>query len=153
MCGIAGIIDFGHGSSEKTLGSMTAALHHRGPDNASCSFHTDAAAQIGLGHARLSILDLSPAGNQPMHYKSLSIVFNGEIYNFRELRKELESEGHTFVSNSDTEVILHAFEAWGVACVHRFIGMFAFLLHDRQAGKIYVSWSCARSWNSKGIPS
>jgi len=137
MCGIAGIIDFGHGSSEKTLGSMTAALHHRGPDNASCSFHTDAAAQIGLGHARLSILDLSPAGNQPMHYKSLSIVFNGEIYNFRELRKELESEGHTFVSNSDTEVILHAFEAWGVACVHRFIGMFAFLLHDRQAGKIY----------------
>ena len=91
-------------------------------------------ANIALGHRRLSILDLSPAGHQPMCNRdsTLWIVYNGEIYNFLELRKELESLGHRFVSHTDTEVILHAYEEWGEACLHRFNGMWAFVLYDKR---------------------
>ena len=96
------------------------------------------AAHIGLAHARLSILDLSEAGHQPMVFGDLSIVFNGEIYNFQELRTELETCGHAFRTGTDTEVILHAFAEWGIDCVRRFIGMFAFCLHDANAKRVFL---------------
>jgi len=132
MCGICGFIDFTSQSDPAVLGEMVSTLHHRGPDDKGCDVHSFSQASVGLGHTRLSILDLSPAGHQPMNYNHLSVVFNGEIYNFREVRRELEQLGHTFKSESDTEVILHAFDEWGASCVSKFIGMFAFVILNRK---------------------
>lgn len=112
-------------------------MGHRGPDGYGYDFTEHEHCQVGLGHRRLSIIDLSNAGAQPMHYKDLSIVFNGEIYNYAEITKELQDKGHTFRSHSDTEVILHAFEEWGPNMVSRFIGMFAFTLFDRRKQEVY----------------
>ncbi|MCB0933856.1 MAG: asparagine synthase (glutamine-hydrolyzing) [Mycobacterium sp.] len=105
-------------------------LIHRGPDDAGEWWSDD--GRVGLAHRRLSIVDLSPLGHQPMHLpdRGLSIVFNGEIYNFPELRRELERRGHQFRSHCDTEVILAAYSEWGSACLERFNGMFAFALYD-----------------------
>ena len=113
-------------------------MHHRGPDDSGFEVSTDQKGiQVGIAQARLSIIDLSPAGHQPMHYKHWSIVFNGEIYNFQEIKDELRQLGHEFVSSSDTEVVLHAFEEWGLKCVHRFIGMFAFAIFNKLERKLY----------------
>ena len=90
MCGIAGFCDFNKKSDKKTLIEMTEALHHRGPDDSGYSFYEDSYANIGLGHRRLSILDLSSHGHQPMRFENLEIVYNGEVYNFKEIRRELE---------------------------------------------------------------
>src|SRR4051812_11835450 len=120
MCGIAGFIDFKNESSLETLKKCTDALSHRGPDGSGYEILPTNEAQVALGHRRLSIIDLSNAGAQPMHYKDLSIIFNGEIYNYAEIKTELEALGHAFVSHSDTEVILHAFEQWQEEMVHRF---------------------------------
>ncbi len=117
---------------------MVARLHHRGPDDNGTSVSHVGQAMVGFGHARLSIIDLSNAGHQPMTYKWLTITFNGEIYNFREIRSDLESKGHVFHSQSDTEVVLHAFEEWGADCVARFIGMFAFALLDQRLDRVYL---------------
>lgn len=125
MCGIAGFIDFGRRLDEGVLRRMVASLHHRGPDDSGAVVTRSDSAIVGLGHARLSILDLSTSGHQPMVYGDLEIVFNGEIYNFRELRAELEKLGHGFTTGTDTEVILHAFREWGIDCLQRFVGMFA----------------------------
>ncbi|MDX1629823.1 MAG: asparagine synthase (glutamine-hydrolyzing), partial [Fulvivirga sp.] len=95
-------------------------------------------AFVGLGHRRLSIIDLSEGGHQPMHFNDLSIVFNGEIYNYQEIAKELKDIGYTFQSGSDTEVILKAFDRWGVKAVDRFIGMFAFVLYDKAKGEVLI---------------
>ena len=106
MCGIAGFIDFNKNTSREVLVNMTEAMHHRGPDDAGFEIYESPNATIGFGQKRLSILDLSPLGHQPMHHEELIVDFNGEIYNFKEIRKELEEKGYSFNSWSDTEVIL-----------------------------------------------
>jgi asparagine synthase (glutamine-hydrolysing) len=137
MCGIAGFIDRKGGSDEALLQQMTDALAHRGPDGHGAYVFTHADIRLGLGHRRLSIIDLQAAAGQPMHLDKWSIVFNGEIYNYAEIRDELLKAGRSFKTHSDTEVILHAFDEWGQACVHRFIGMFAFAICNKEAGKIW----------------
>jgi asparagine synthase (glutamine-hydrolysing) len=132
MCGIVGICGNKPIQDEKILISMRDTLQHRGPDNAGFWKSPDSA--IMLGHRRLSIIDLSPAGHQPMTDAGgcYTIVFNGEIYNYRDLLDELASFGHSFRSQSDTEVILEAYRRWGESCVTRFNGMFAFVLYDAE---------------------
>ena len=135
MCGIVGFIDGSGSRTRDTLRGiaerMTATLRHRGPDDG--GVWIDPAAGLALGHRRLSIVDLSPTGAQPMVSSCgrYVIVFNGEIYNFRELRTDLISRGHRFRGSSDTEVILAAVSEWGIASsLKRFNGMFAFALWD-----------------------
>ncbi len=129
MCGIAGILDCsGKPVTREEIRCMTDALAHRGPDGE--GQYVDRG--IGLGHRRLAILDPSPAGAQPMLSPDgrTVIVFNGEIYNFRELRRELEALGRPFRSTCDTEVLLNAYAVWGASCIDRFNGMFAFAIWD-----------------------
>ncbi|MDZ7307162.1 MAG: asparagine synthase (glutamine-hydrolyzing) [candidate division KSB1 bacterium] len=136
MCGIAGIV----GSADQALiNAMTETLAHRGPDD--CGTFTLAQDQVALGHRRLSIIDRSPAGHQPMTSASgrFTLVYNGELYNHRELRQELEQSGHAFRSRSDTEVLLTAYEAWGSACLQRFTGMFAFAIWDHCEQKLFAA--------------
>ncbi|MGJ0321443.1 asparagine synthase (glutamine-hydrolyzing) [Aliarcobacter cryaerophilus] len=136
MCGIAGFCDFSKKSNKQTLINMTDVLHHRGPDDSGYSFYENEFANIGLGHRRLSILDLSAHGHQPMEHAHLEIVFNGEVYNFAEISKELESFGYIFESHSDTEVILKAYHRWGIKAVDKFIGMFAIVIYDKKNQKL-----------------
>ncbi|MGJ0298309.1 asparagine synthase (glutamine-hydrolyzing) [Aliarcobacter cryaerophilus] len=136
MCGIAGFCDFSKKSDRETLIKMTDVLHHRGPDDSGYNFYENEYANIGLGHRRLSILDLSVHGHQPMEYSHLEIIFNGEVYNFEEISKELESFGYIFESHSDTEVILKAYHHWGIKAVDKFIGMFAIVIYDKEAQKL-----------------
>ena len=138
MCGICGFIDFKSKSDVEILAKMASTLDHRGPDDSGAEVYLSEYASVGMGHSRLSILDLSAAGHQPMHYKRYSIVFNGEIYNFQEIRKDLQELGHIFKTNSDTEVILHAFSEWGPGSVNKFIGMFAFAILDKAQNKIFL---------------
>lgn len=116
---------------------MNLALQHRGPDDQS----TYIDERVSLGHRRLAIIDLTPAGRQPKCNEdgSIWIVFNGEIYNFQEIRPELEEMGHEFSSNTDTEVIIHAYEEWGEDCVQRFNGMWAFAIYDKNRGLLFLS--------------
>ncbi len=130
MCGITGFIDFRKNSTEELLKKMTSTLAHRGPDGEGVYFNQSNFAQTGLGHRRLSIIDLSTVAGQPMTYKQMHIVFNGEIYNYEEIKEELIKKGHSFVTKSDTEVILHAYEEWGFQAADKFIGMFAFVIYD-----------------------
>jgi len=137
MCGITGIFDT-HGASEISralLDRMNETQFHRGPDEG--GLHLEPG--VGLGHRRLSIIDLS-SGQQPLFNEdgSVVVVFNGEIYNFQQLVPELEALGHVFRTHSDTEVIVHAWEAWGESCVSRFRGMFAFALWDRKQETLFV---------------
>ncbi len=138
MCGITGFADFGKKSDPDLLRRMTDALQHRGPDDGGCEVYFSDEVSIGFGQRRLSILDLSPLGHQPMHFGDLVVNFNGEIYNFKEIRKELEGKGYTFQSWSDTEVILKGYHCWGIDVVKRFIGMFAIALYDKAAGKLLL---------------
>jgi asparagine synthase (glutamine-hydrolysing) len=138
MCGIAGVFfrDRGRAAATEDLGRMTAVLRHRGPDAE--GVYVD--GPVGLGHRRLSIIDLA-GGGQPMHSGdgTSTIVFNGEIYNFRELYAELRGAGHRFASKSDTEVILHAYEEAGERCVERLRGMFAFAIWDPRARRLFLA--------------
>ena len=137
MCGIAGIVykkDI-PGNREAVLKSMLDSIAHRGPDDEGMYFD----GPVALGHRRLSILDLSPAGHQPMKYKDWFIVYNGEVYNYLELREELKRSGHTFTTGTDTEVILHAYEEWGEECLSRFNGMWAFVIYDRRKQTLFCS--------------
>lgn len=136
MCGIAGFCDFNKKVNKNILKKMTDVLHHRGPDDSGYSFYQNEFANIGLGHKRLSILDLSSHGHQPMQYKDLEIVYNGEVYNFLEIKKELEQFGYSFDSDSDTEVILKAYHKWGIKAVDKFNGMFSIVIYDNKAQKI-----------------
>ena len=138
MCGIAGFCDFSKKSSNDILKDMTDELHHRGPDDSGYSFYENEYAQIALGHRRLSILDLSSHGHQPMSFEYLDIVFNGEIYNFKEIKKELLELGYSFYSNSDTEVILKSYYQWGIKAVDRFNGMFAITIYDKKENKLIL---------------
>lgn len=136
MCGIAGFVDFESSSNEDVLNKMTLSLQHRGPDGQGIYFKETAAAQIGLGHRRLSIIDLSECGSQPMHYNGLHIIFNGEVYNFAEIRLELEKKGHQFTGHSDTEIILHAYQEWGIDTIQQWKGMFAVVIYDENKNEL-----------------
>jgi asparagine synthase (glutamine-hydrolysing) len=135
MCGIAGI--FGRGWELTQLEAMVSSQHHRGPDDR--GMYRDLTGRAGLGHNRLSIIDLSPAGQQPMSTPDgrYHIVFNGEIYNYLELRSELAD--YPYRSQTDTEVVLAAYQRWGKACLDRFLGMFAFLLWDEQEQSLFAA--------------
>jgi len=139
MCGIAGQFNYRSGAPavEVRLGQMCDLLAHRGPDGSG----TWAAGPVGLGHRRLSIIDLSDAGRQPMSSPdgALVIVFNGEIYNFRELRRELAADGYTFRTKTDTEAILAAYDKYGPDCVRRLEGMFAFALWDARTRRLMLA--------------
>jgi asparagine synthase (glutamine-hydrolysing) len=138
MCGITGLWDFDQGAIEADLSSMTGSLVHRGPDDS--GFFTSANPAIGFGHRRLSIIDLSPRGRQPMRDtdNAVIITFNGEIYNYREIKQELLGRGHRFTSDTDTEVVLYAYKEWGAECVSRLRGMFAFALWDLRRRKLLL---------------
>jgi asparagine synthase (glutamine-hydrolysing) len=138
MCGIVGIFNLrGEPVSPVDVRRMTDEIAHRGPDGE--GFYLD--RFVGLGHRRLAILDLSSAGHQPMvtEDKQFSLTYNGEIYNFRELRQELEKLGYRFRSRTDTEVVLNAYVAWGPGCVERFNGMFAFAIWDKSRQALFLA--------------
>jgi asparagine synthase (glutamine-hydrolysing) len=141
MCGIAGFVTSSPApapDAEPRLGRMIRALRHRGPDDQGQWIQGPAA----LGHARLAIIDLSPRGRQPMSNEdgSIQIIFNGEIYNFMELRAELEAQGHRFASRTDTEVLVHGYEQWGIrGLLDRIVGMFAFALWDQPRGVLTLA--------------
>ena len=140
MCGITGFVDFSRNSTLSDLKVMTHVIEHRGPDDVGTEWFDTQACSLGLGFRRLAIIDLSPLGHQPMHNPADGcwIVFNGEVYNFKEIRKELEGNGHAFISHSDTEVILKAYQHWGMSCVDRFIGMFAMALYNPKEDKLIL---------------
>jgi asparagine synthase (glutamine-hydrolysing) len=146
MCGICGIVNFdGRPIEPEVIGAMTASLVHRGPDGEGLYCNSTGGAQQGpvvaLGHRRLAVIDLSPNGKQPMTNEdgSLWIVFNGEIYNFRELRARLQAQGHVFRSSSDTEVILRLYEEVGEKCLEEMDGMFAFALWDGRKKQLFLA--------------
>lgn len=137
MCGIAGFFsnDIRKYDTKKVLESMLRSIKHRGPDDTSTYFSD----QIALGHNRLSIIDLSPEANEPFHYDDLVITFNGEIYNYLEIKSELIKLNYKFRTKSDTEVILAAYKEWGSDCVKRFIGMWAFVIWDETKKELFCS--------------
>lgn len=138
MCGIVGIINLnGMPVSRAAVRAMTDTIAHRGPDGE--GHYVD--GNVALGHRRLAIIDLSPAGSQPMATEdgSLVIVYNGEVYNFLELRPQLQARGYRFHSNTDTEVVLYAYREWGAECVQRFNGMFVFAVWDTQRGELFLA--------------
>ena len=137
MCGIAGIVNYNGRVVDRDLArTMIRAISHRGPDGS--GVYTD--RHVGLGHARLSIIDLE-GGSQPMHNadNSLWITFNGEIFNYVELRDELVEKGHKFATRSDTEVILHLYQEEGERCVERLNGQWAFAIWDAAHQKLFLS--------------
>ena len=138
MCGICGFVSKQNITLEQ-LKKMNDTMHHRGPDDSGEEiFQMKNGYQVGMAQRRLAIMDLSPLGHQPMHSidKRISVVFNGEIYNFSELRRELVD--YPFRSSCDTEVIIAAYLKWGIECVHRFNGMFAICLYDREIDEVYL---------------
>src|SRR5512145_3188643 len=137
MCGIAGILRRdGAPVDEVLLGAMTSVLAHRGPDGQGVW----ARGPVGIGHRRLAIIDLV-TGDQPMFSADgeIAVIFNGEIYNYRELRRELEAQGHRFTTTSDTEVLLRAYEAHGQDFLRRLRGMFAFALWDGRRRRLLLA--------------
>src|SRR3712207_4425589 len=138
MCGVCGEIRFDHGHPDlPAIAAMAEGLRFRGPD-AGGSFAQD---RVAFGHRRLSVIDLNPTSQQPMVDPGLglALVFNGCIYNYRALRRELQQKGYAFFSEGDTEVILKAYHAWGPRCVERFYGMFAFALWERDSGRVVLA--------------
>jgi asparagine synthase (glutamine-hydrolysing) len=135
MCGIAGF----NWPDQRMVKTMMDTLRHRGPDDE--GFYAN--DEVSLGHRRLSIVDLSELGHQPMVYqhggRRVIVTFNGEIFNYREVRQALEAEGYRFRSESDTEIILASYLEWGCECVHRFNGMWAFALYDEAASQLFLS--------------
>src|SRR6218665_2607250 len=143
MCGIVGGAWTGRGEplSADILRRMTDSIRHRGPDDE--GFHLEAAAQkpgCGFGFRRLSIIDLS-TGHQPLSNEdgTVWIVFNGEIYNYRERRPELEAAGHRFATSTDTEVIVHLYEQYGIECLRKLRGMFAFAIWDQRKERLFLA--------------
>ncbi len=139
MCGIAGIIQVNSNNyGIHHLKKMTDALAHRGPHGEKCWQNED--QKVLLGHRRLCIIDLSEAAAQPMHYLDrYTIVHNGEIYNYIELKKELQQKGYSFRTQSDTEVILAAYDHWDDECVEHFDGMFAFAIWDAKEKELFAA--------------
>ncbi|MGZ6724686.1 MAG: N-acetylglutaminylglutamine amidotransferase, partial [Solirubrobacteraceae bacterium] len=137
MCGIAGELSFDGPADIALVDRMADAMAWRGPDGSGAWAH----GAVALGHRRLRIIDLSERGAQPMvdSELGLAVVFNGCIYNHRELRRELEAAGLRFFSDSDTEVVLKAYRLWGEGCVERFKGMFAFAIAERDSGRLALA--------------
>ena len=137
MCGISGIINLNSGEVDQNqLKIMNDLVAHRGPDGE--GFYVD--SNIGFGHRRLSIIDLTAQGNQPMHYMdNLTITYNGEIYNYIEIKEKLSDVGYVFNSKTDTEVVLAAYDYWGEECVQHFNGMWSFAIYDKKSEKIFMS--------------
>ena len=137
MCGICGEIRFdGSAPDASAVDTMTCSMTRRGPDGSGLFVK----GSVALGHRRLKIIDLTDAGAQPMvdAELGLTVVFNGIIYNYKELRAELQGAGYRFFSTSDTEVVLKAYHRWGAACVERFLGMFAFVVVERETGRVVM---------------
>lgn len=152
MCGIAGIIEKRRSGTavdirsqlESQLKKMNAAQKHRGPDGEGVFVETSGDSSFGFGHRRLAILDLSPAGHQPMIVNTrrggrLVLTYNGEIYNYLEIRSELQARGHLFATGTDSEVLLRSYEEWGESCLEKFNGMFAFAIFDEHCNKIFAA--------------
>lgn len=136
MCGIAGMIGRKGMPSKEAVGEMLETIRHRGPDGEG----TFLDGKVCFGHRRLAILDLRPEGNQPMHWEGrYTITYNGEVYNYIEIRRELEALGKCFATTTDTEVILAAYAQWGAECVKRFNGMWAFAIYDKQNQTVFFS--------------
>ncbi|MEX2590026.1 MAG: asparagine synthase (glutamine-hydrolyzing), partial [Chitinophagales bacterium] len=137
MCGIAGFISEIN-IEDDILEAVADSLKHRGPD--AYGFFNIPGSDTCMVHTRLSFFDLSDKGNQPMHFPELglTISYNGEVYNFRKIRKELEQKGYAFISDSDTEVVLKAWHAWGTKSIDRFKGMFAFAIYDSKNKKLHL---------------
>lgn len=142
MCGITGWFEHSTDTVRiyNLLGKVLESMHHRGPDNNMVKLVSKSPVAV-LGHARLAIIDISPSSNQPMTDKisGNTIVFNGELYNFRLLRKEMEALGHQFITQSDTEVILKSYNEWGSGCVKKFRGIFAFALWDKKGERLFMA--------------
>ena len=153
MCGITALFrELDRGISDEVIEKMTSTIHHRGPDDGGTAFFTQnddgcwqpssypqATWRSALGARRLSIQDVSQAGHMPMHYQNrFWIVYNGEVYNFVEIRSELERLGYVFHSSSDTEVILGAYAEWGTDCFERFRGMWGLVLVDGVRGEAFL---------------
>lgn len=138
MCGIAGFCDFSYKSNENNLHAMTNVIAYRGPDDFGYYYNESQHYQIGLGHRRLSILDVSPLGHQPYSFNKSFLIYNGEVYNFDEIKNNLIDKGYSFISHSDTEVIIKAYDAWGIRCIEKFIGMFSFALYDEKIDKLFL---------------
>ncbi|PYX53706.1 MAG: asparagine synthetase B, partial [Acidobacteria bacterium] len=139
MCGIAGIAGE---ADELVVKDMLARIRHRGPDDTGiyATPRNHPGAKVAMGNNRLSILDLSPAGHQPTSNEdgTVWVAYNGEIYNFAELRQELENDGHRFLSHTDTEILPHLYEKYGPDMVNRLNGMFAFALWDGMAERLWL---------------
>lgn len=139
MCGICGIVDFTNRPIDAgDIDRMRDIMFSRGPDDAG----TTVLPHIGLGHRRLSIIDLTPRGHQPMHNedKNIWLVFNGEIYNFTKLKEELQKHGHCFLSETDSEVLIHVYEQWGIEeLLRRLNGMFAFALWNADNKELFLA--------------
>lgn len=138
MCGIVGVVRLDEQPvTSSSIAKMSAQVAHRGPDGD--GIWVD--GPVGLGHRRLSIIDLTASGHQPMSNEDgkILITYNGELYNFQQLRVELEAKGHRFHSQTDTEVVIHAYEEWGESCLDRFNGMFAFAIWDRNAKRLFIA--------------
>jgi len=145
MCGIAGTFQQPEG---KILAStMIERIAHRGPDACAIQEIVRPQYSVTLAHARLSIIDLTTAANQPFAKDSLTLVYNGELYNYRELRDELMAAGASFATRSDTEVVLEAWRHWGTSALNRFRGMFAFAVHDAETGDL--TWCATHSASSR----
>lgn len=137
MCGVAGA--FQQADGKVIVNAMNEPLAHRGPDASGVVELVDPATAVFLAHRRLSIIDLSTAADQPFAKDGLTLSYNGEIYNYREIRRDLEARGVRFTTSSDTEVVLEAWRAWGTRCLERFRGMFAFAVHDDRTGSLTLA--------------
>ena len=136
MCGITVIINKKKSSIDKNLlKSMNDKVKHRGPDGE--GFYID--SNIGLGHRRLSIIDLTENANQPMIFDDIILTYNGEIYNYIELKNELIEKGYQFKTNSDSEVIIRSYQEWSFDCVKKFNGMWSFCIYDKNIKKVFIS--------------
>jgi asparagine synthase (glutamine-hydrolysing) len=138
MCGIAGVISPINKNSTDECRVMLSNMVHRGPDDEGLQTDLINKFNISLGHRRLSIIELSELGHQPMCFEHLTLIFNGEIYNYKEIKIELELLGYSFFSNSDTEVVLKAYHMWGSSCFHKFNGMWAIAILDKKFDKLIL---------------
>ena len=139
MCGISGYLSYSDKVSEGSVKNTLNLMRRRGPDNQSCFKEKKNNIEIGLLHSRLNIIDLNKRSNQPFYFKDLVLIFNGEIYNYIELREQLIKKNHKFKTESDTEVLLKSYVEWGEDCVNFFVGMWAFAIWDNKNKKLFLS--------------